>query len=85
MRELSLKKKAMEKRQAKTSKYLEEVKGDVERLIHEIDDKESLFAPMESLVIRKVKESFKNGLEVGRKQRTGQNRQHRKPYRKYRK
>ena len=70
----------------KKTSYLEKIAQEVEEIFYQnMDDMDEIRAQMLEYIPAKLKESFKNGLEVGQRQRTGQGGQTKKPYRKFRK
>lgn len=86
MRKLSIKKKVMEKRQEKTSSFIAETLKEVNEIIGMGLSPDETRERLAYVINLSIKQSFLNGIEVGlRKRQKGQDRQNRKPYRKYRK
>lgn len=62
----------MQNQKVKRSNYLEEAVEEMKKLLQEADTIEDVERMMASLLEKRTRESFKNGIEVGMKRTGGQ-------------
>ncbi|RJR32827.1 MAG: hypothetical protein C4567_17845 [Deltaproteobacteria bacterium] len=67
----------------KDAGFVYEAITQMENVVETSEDTEEMKANLKNLLLAKIKESFKNGLEIGMRGR-GQDGRDRKPYRKFR-
>ena len=67
----------------KDAGFVYEAIAKMEEMVERAKDTQELKVILKNLLLAKIKESFKNDLEIGMRGR-GQDRQNRKPYRKMR-
>ena len=67
----------------KDAGFVSEAIARIEEMVDRAQDTTELKVILKNLLLAKIKESFKNGLEIGMRGR-GQDGQDRKPYRKFR-